>query len=141
MDRKYWTLLALGAAEGKALTPVQLQKTLFLLGQAFPEMEDFYDFVPYNYGPFDASIYEDAKILAQEGLVNIDTPNGCRWYVYSCTSAGLSHADQVVEDIPQEIWRFLIKIVDWIFPLSFSQIVSAVYRAYPQMKVNSVFEG
>ena len=67
MDRKYWTLLALGAAEGKALTPVKLQKTLFLLGQVFPKMEDFYNFVPYDYGPFNASIYEDAKILAQDG--------------------------------------------------------------------------
>ncbi len=141
MDRKDWTLLALGAAEGKALTPVQLQKTLFLLGHTFPEMEDFYNFVPYNYGPFNASIYEDAKILAQDGLVNIDTPSGRRWCVYSCTSAGLSHADQIVENIPQEISRFLKKIVDWIFPLSFSQIVSAVYAAYPEMKVNSVFEG
>ena len=43
MDRKYGTLLALGAAQGKALTPVQLQKTLFLLGESFPDkMENCY---------------------------------------------------------------------------------------------------
>lgn len=141
MDRKYWTLLALGAAQGKALTPVQLQKTLFLLGEAFPDkMKNFYNFEPYNYGPFDVDIYGDAKILAQEGLVNIDMPNGRRWCVYSCTSDGLIRVEQVAKNIPREVWQFLRKIVDWIFPLSFSQIVSAVYAAYPKMKVNSVFK-
>ena len=141
MDRKNWTLLALSAAHGKYLTPVQLQKSLFLLGKAFPEkMNNFYKFEPYNYGPFDAVIYEDAKILAQAGLVNINIPRGRRWCMYLCTSDGLIRAENAVENIPQEVWQFLEKIVDWIFPLSFSQIVSAVYAAYPEMKVNSVFK-
>src|SRR5439155_6656754 len=61
--RSAWVLLALLAAEGHSLTPVQLQKCLFLLGSRRPKDvgRDFYHFRPYDYGPFDVMGGGDRK--------------------------------------------------------------------------------
>ena len=142
MERKHWTLLTLGAANGQALTPVKMQKTLFILQRAFPDedLENFYDFKPYNYGPFDARIYQDAEDLAEEGLVNIITPRDRNWDTYSCTNDGVIFATRLSNNIPEKVWEYLKEVVEWILPLSFSEVVSAVYATYPDMKVNSIFQ-
>ncbi len=66
MKPQDWTLLAISAAKGRGLSPIQLQKSLFLLERRLSKEElgeQFYEFVPYNYGPFDVKIYQDAKYL------------------------------------------------------------------------------
>jgi hypothetical protein len=37
MKRALWTLLAISVANGKTLSPVQVQKSLFLLGRMLPD--------------------------------------------------------------------------------------------------------
>ena len=74
LQRKDWTLLAIALAGGLPLSPAQLQKAVFLFGEQMPKdvlPEDFYDFQPYNYGPFCRDVYTDAEELAAEGLVEI----------------------------------------------------------------------
>ena len=69
MTPKDWTLLVLASAGGP-LSPVQLQKTLFLidrnLSRAQRGVTRFYNFRAYDYGPFDSAIYTDAVILQTE---------------------------------------------------------------------------
>jgi uncharacterized protein YwgA len=78
MTPKDWTLLVIAAADPKPLQPVQLQKSLFLLGRNLsPEqlqVKEFYDFQPYDYGPFCSDIYSNAEKLSDEGLIRIDRP-------------------------------------------------------------------
>src|SRR5256885_12661208 len=78
MRRSRWVLLALLAAEGHSLNPVQLQKSLFLLGKRRPREvgKGFYHFRAYDYGPFDLAVYTDADELAEQGLVTIDRSMG-----------------------------------------------------------------
>ena len=66
VTRSDWTLLAICAGGFRGLSPVQLQKTLFLLGKQLPEAvtADFYDFQAYHYGPFDRTVYVDAERLS-----------------------------------------------------------------------------
>src|SRR5258707_9223608 len=73
MERPDWTLLATKFANQSGLSPVQLQKALFLLGKEMPKSvgDDYYHFVPHNYGPFAKDIYSDADALAREGLIAI----------------------------------------------------------------------
>ena len=49
MTRHDWLLLVLAAAEGDALSPLQLQKSLFLVGHGLAGLvsTDFYDFQPH----------------------------------------------------------------------------------------------
>ncbi|GAH73860.1 unnamed protein product, partial [marine sediment metagenome] len=73
MKKKDWILLALNCSEDKTLSPVQLQKSLFLLGHMFPDAvnNNFYNFIPYHYGPFCLKIYEDTDFLKLKDLINI----------------------------------------------------------------------
>ena len=73
MNRSDWALLAIASADGSSVSPVQLQKALFLLGEDLPKTktQSFYEFEPYHYGPFDQAVYSDAEKLSREGLVSI----------------------------------------------------------------------
>ena len=58
------------AAEGDPISPVQLQKVAFLVGQECADYmpTPYYKFEPYDYGPFSAKLYQDAEILEKQGL-------------------------------------------------------------------------
>jgi hypothetical protein len=140
MQREDWTLVAISSAGGDALTPVQLQKSLFLLGKGLPDEvgDGFYSFSPYNYGPFCGEIYADAEKLASEGFVRIEREVGRTWAEYAPTSAGLKRAEHLRKLAPRAS-GYLKEIVEWTRGLTFEQLVSAIYAAYPDQKVNSIF--
>jgi len=137
-----WTLLAIACAEGAPLTPVQLQKVLFLLGERQKKVvgSGFYHFRPYNYGPFSPDIYRDAETLESEGLVQIDRDAPQRtWALYRATPEGLRWAQELAATIPPVSSDYLRRLVEWARSLSFHQLVSAVYRAYPTQRARSIF--
>lgn len=141
MKRRYWALLAIAAGRETGLTPVQLQKALFLLGREcaneIGEPDDFYHFEPYDYGPFDVEVYEDARQLKAEGLITISPVPGRRWNCYRATPEGKGKADSTREKMPGGC---LQKQVDWVKSQRFSQLVRAIYEKYPEMAANSVFQ-
>ena len=141
MKPEEWTLLAINAAKEQGLSPVRLQKALFLLGRHLPSDlgESFYSFTPYNYGPFDSEIYEDARKLAAKGFININQSPGQRWVEYQITASGIQVASQLNQAAPQQVVEYLNTVVSWTLSLSFQQLVGAIYKMYPEFKVNSVF--
>lgn len=60
-------LIAEGHEQAFNKTPVQVQKTMFLMRQEAPALvgSGFYEFEAYNYGPFNAQIYNDLESLQQ----------------------------------------------------------------------------
>lgn len=142
MKRKDWNLLVLAAAKGKPLTPVQLQKVLFLIGQNVRVRfrRGFYKFIHYDYGPFDAAVYQDAELLEMDGKACIMPVPGRRWSKYAATPEGLETAQQLRKRLPQWVVDYVDDLVEWARPLSFQDIVRAIYKAYPEYKVNSVFQ-
>jgi uncharacterized phage-associated protein len=142
--RSDWALLAIAAARGELLTPVQLQKVLFLLGAQKPQDvgQPFYAFRPYNYGPFSSDVYLDADALEQEGLVRIDRSGpGRSWSVYRATPEGLDQATRLAAQLPADLSSYLDRLVQWARLLTFQQLVSAVYSAFPEQRANSIFVG
>lgn len=143
MNRKDWTLLAIATAKTKGLSPVQLQKTLFLLGK---EMSDavartgFYDFEPYHYGPFDRAVYTDAVQLAKGGEVEITQRAGENWNSYVATRDGEIRASWLAREVPAAV-AYLDRLVEWVQSQSFQGLVTAIYAKYPEMRANSVFQG
>ena len=91
MERQRWTLLAIDEAAPSGLSPVQLQKTLFLIGKNLTREvgDSYYSFVPYNYGPFDAHVYSDAEVLIKQGLVFETRSAGRSWSYYRSRKAGI----------------------------------------------------
>lgn len=132
-------LKIIAAARGESVTPAQLQKVAFLLGQEFPdEMPDnYYQFQKYDYGPFDVKIYRDAEKLQSKGLVSIAVNSRGGWKEYAATKKGLS---KTPEDVSEAVAEYIDQKVRWARGLSFQELVRAVYREFPAYRENSVFQ-
>jgi hypothetical protein len=138
------TLLALGMAEGNLLTPVQLQKAVFLLQKLLPPEiidGDSYDFVPYNYGPFCAEVYDDAVSMKDEDLVEVSRLPGRDYLVYAATSVGVDRSAGIAARLPDAVAQHAQTIVAWVRRQSFSSLVRAIYERYPEYRANSIFQG
>ena len=142
MNRQDWLLLVLASTE-KALTPVQLQKSLFLLEKTLSDNligEDYYQFEPYDYGPFDSSVYQDAEVLADEQLTAIVPSITGRWQEYSIRPEALDRVSEIKKDLPEDVQTYVRNLVNWTQSKSFSQLVRFIYEHYPEYKANSVFQ-
>jgi len=142
VQNKDLTLLVIASAKESGLSPVQLQKSLFLLGKAkVPGIpQDFYPFYAYNYGPFHPAVYSDADALAQEGLVML-APSGQGWSTYIITVAGKAKAEEVGKKLEKVTLGYIEQLVSWVKSLSFNELLRAVYAAYPDFRANSIFQG
>jgi uncharacterized protein len=138
MTRKDWTLLVIAAAGGHSLSPVQLQKALFLLGENLQLGAGFFHFTPYDYGPFDSAVYSEAEGLEREGLVRIETPP-YSYREYRATDEGRARAEALRPQLAEGVAGYVDQVVTWVRSRSFNDLVRAIYQAYPKMKANSVF--
>lgn len=142
MERKDWILLVTSCIDDGGLTPVQLQKSLFLLGQKINNISnfgEFYNFIAYDYGPFCLDIYRDAESLSSDGYINISRWSNERFDRYSITGKGIKLADQIKDQIPQEIYDYICEISKWVKALTFAQLIKTVYAEFPAFAKNSVF--
>ncbi|OGM28159.1 hypothetical protein A2962_02110 [Candidatus Woesebacteria bacterium RIFCSPLOWO2_01_FULL_39_61] len=140
MDKKSWLLLVVSSSGDTGLTPIQLQKSLFIIGQSL-KLKDFYDFVPYSYGPFDSQIYIDAETLSSENLINMTYENSHRYPKYEISSSGLDKVKEIKKQTKDDETEFVSKTVNFVKSLSFKQLLKIVYEAYPAYAVNSIFRG
>jgi hypothetical protein len=140
-SRDEFLLLALASAKDGRLTPLQIQKAMFLLKQEAAQFvgPDFYEFVPYNYGPFNSSIYDDLNLLAASGLVSIDQSQGRSWAMYTITGAGQQRADRIRQNVAPAIRDYTENVVTWIKSQSFASLLRSIYAKYPNFAINSVF--
>jgi hypothetical protein len=145
LDKKDWLLLVIAAAKGESVSLVQLQKALFLIGQNVDRQQlrckSFYDFRPYDYGPFDSGVYRDAERLQEEGGIVITEASPRTYREYLATAAGMEKAGSLKDQLDASTQDFLERVVKWVRSLPFSALLRAIYTAYPEMKVNSVFQG
>ena len=142
MDKLLYVLCGLTPAKGATHSPVQVQKLFFLLDKGLENFMDrpLFNFEPYDYGPFDQDVYHTLEKLAGEGLVEIDIESHGRWNTYILTPEGQQRGNELLKKLPDEVQRFIRNVSEFVRKLSFAQLVSAIYKAYPEMKVNSVFK-
>ncbi len=139
MTRREIVLAALAPAEGKPHTPVQVQKLLFLIDRELgPFIEGpHFDFSPYNYGPFDKRVYGVIENLADDGLAVVREDGSVR--TFALTDAGQAEGTRILQDLSFEARDYIGRISEFVRQLTFSELVSAIYKKYPEMRVNSVF--
>jgi len=140
MDRKETILAAFAAADGASHTPVQVQKLLFLIDREIPDFVGgvHFNFQPYNYGPFDVSLYDELAELGNENYVEIIPEHN--WMSYRLSDKGQGVGTALLKSLDPKAQNFIKQISVFVRSLTFSQLVSAIYKAYPDMKVNSVFQ-
>ena len=141
LTREDWLLLALSRSPGGAMSPVQIQKALFLFGQEVGDTVGtrYYSFVPYDYGPFDAAVYVDLRRMMHDGHVRGEWNPGRSWQNYTLTVCGRKAAHALEKEADARLIEFLGRIVVWVKGRSFSDLLRSIYAAYPEFAVNSVF--
>ena len=87
------TLMLAAFEAGKSpaeLSPVQAQKLFFLIDQNASHLcgGPHFHFTPYDYGPFDSSVYSELDALSLKGDVEI--VRSARYRTYRLTPKGLS---------------------------------------------------
>lgn len=141
MDRSSVVLAVLSVANGGEFSPVQMQKVFFLVDKNVAQHVGgpHFSFTPYDYGPFDKAVYQVVDGLQIKGLVESSEVAGYNWRNYRLTVPGQKEGEIAFSKLPQAAQVYLKELVKVVRSLSFAELVSAVYKAYPDMKANSVF--
>lgn len=144
MRRQDVLLAVLAASGGDPYSPAQIQKAMFLVDRNVSKLfaEGLkYNFVPYDYGPFDKQVYEDVHALASDGgHATVSAATGRRWNEYRATAQGVARGTELLNGMNEKTAAYIREVSTWVRSLTFSQLVSAIYREYPEMKENSVFQ-
>ena len=141
MEGKDVVLLMVDAIGG-VVTPVQLQKSVFLVSaeglDGIPK--PLYDFKPYHYGPFDRRVYNDAERLHQDGLVLRASSRGGTWTDTMIMRDGWESAQELRKGLPDKTIEGIDAIAGIVRSKSFPELVKHVYQKFPEYRENSVFQ-
>ena len=140
MTREELILAAMVPGGGYRYTPVQMQKLLFLIDRQIPGQVGgpHFHFEPYHYGPFDRSVYHELDHLAVRGLVAVEYNVSLR--TFALTSEGAARGSTALSMVLPDVQDFIVRASNFVRAQSFSSLVSAIYKAFPDMRVNSVFQ-
>lgn len=139
MTRQEYMLAALsGSGQSATFQPVHVQKLFFLIDREIAGLVGgpHFDFRPYDYGPFDSSVYSELDRMSKEGLIVISKGY---YRSYRLTDDGFEIGQRILKEMDPKASDFIERVSKWIRRLSFSQLVSAIYKRYPDMKAASVF--
>lgn len=130
MLKRQRVLLQLVKQADKAVTRMELIKWCFLLRNETPSGggSAFYDFVPYQYGPFSFSIYQELDKLVSQSYVK--TPDE--------KTVVLTALGDSVATVPPDVSRDIDAINTRFRGYSTNRLVEYVYTQYPSYTVNSV---
>jgi len=143
VNKKDIVLLTLSASGDNYHSSVQIQKLLFLIGKRVPKIisSPYFDFEPYAYGPFDKEVYEVLEQLNDDGDVEIFYDPVSRLTRYRVMSQGYAKGKEKLETLDSDTQSYLDRLSQCVRKLSFTELISAIYREFPEMKVNSIFKG
>lgn len=142
MNRRDFALAALAGARRNPFSPVQLQKLLFILDRNIGNRlgGSGFDFQPYHYGPFDRAVYTTLEQLQKEELAQISELQLSSRRQYALTDAGQRVGDELLGRLEPAAREYIVNVCEFVRSQSFAGLVSAIYKAYPEMKANSVFQ-
>ena len=141
MDQETLVLAAMSPARGAWHSPAQVQKLFFLIDRELGPLigGPFFAFRPHHYGPFDKKVYIVLESLAEQGHVNIDY-RSFSFRSYALTPRGLEAGKAALTGIDQAARDYIRRCSKFVRRLTFPELVSAIYKAYPEMRENSVFQ-
>lgn len=121
------TVLSLLVQADRPLSPTVFVKLVFLLRQETELGKDrsFYDFLPYNFGPFSFTLYWDLGSLRQNGYV---TPEEER---ISLCDRTRDLAEQETEGLPASIRTAVADVLGRYGTMNQRALVRDVYARYP----------
>ena len=141
MTRQEFVLMVMAAGYGDAHNSVQVQKLFFLVDRKVPQAVGgpYFTFVPDAYGPLDLDVYAELSAASAKGLVTINKERETV-RTYCLTSAGRAVGEAMLAKLAPPMAEYLKTLSAWVRRLRFEELVVAVYQAYPEMRVNGVFQ-
>ena len=142
MSVEQYVLAMLSTGGGQSFTPVQVQKFFFILDKEVPAGIGGakFDFQPYDDGPFDKKVYGVLENLASREQVIRSGDSSRSYQVYSTSGMGQKEGERLFGQFKAEIQQYAKEVSEFVLECSFTELVSAIYKKYPEMKVNSVFQ-
>lgn len=113
---------------GRNITRLHLMKLAFLLAKEESELESFYDFVPYHYGPFSFTLYHELDTLISEELIKAPNSRDLR------PTENVQYQEFTAPGkIKQKLAKFWLKYGS----LKTAPLIETVYAQYPWYTLNS----
>lgn len=127
------TILSLLTQVRRPLSPTVFVKLIFLLRQEtdLGSERTFYNFVPYDFGPFSFTLYWDLGSLRQNGYVTNEEER------IALCGRTLELAERRAEELPASIQSAVTEILARYGQLSQRALIREVYRRYPWFALNS----
>ncbi|MBP7722287.1 MAG: hypothetical protein KA155_07095 [Alphaproteobacteria bacterium] len=140
MNRSEYVLAVMALlGRSTSLTPAKIQKLFFILDREIPGniQGPRFNFTAYDYGPFDATVYQEIEGLEIAGLALIERGNPHK--IYKLSDAGFERGEELSQGFTPEIREYIQSIGTLVQSLSFQGLVSTIYQNYPEMRARSVF--
>lgn len=140
VDRPGWILLFLEAPSGPYPTDqIRVMKGMFLAGQipGHP-VSSLYAFDPYDYGPFDSTVYRDLDKLQLAGLIAVERSPGSARRNYALTPLGRDRARSLKGELPLEQVTAVADAKKKVTCLGFDDLLRQIYSEYPTYATQSV---
>jgi uncharacterized protein len=107
------------------------------VGQIGPvEWKNLFDFEPYDYGPFDSSVYRARDALVGKDLL-LRRPAG-RYSHYEITGEGRERAAVIASSIDTPTAEWLRNIGHWVTSKSFTELLREIYDRFPDYATKSI---
>jgi hypothetical protein len=132
-------LLIAGGASGRyEFDPIRAMKGCFIVHKSGrPEWRGQFAFRPYDYGPFDPSVYRARDALVQKGLV-AEQRRG-RYGAYSPTEAGQQRVEELRSDLSNREATWLERVGRYVTSRSFTDLLDEIYERFPEYAERSVY--
>ncbi len=145
ISREDWILLLLfaGGNRRKYNEPVsgrtRLMKELFLLGQWATEVEDFFEFRRYKFGPYSHEVLRSLDRFIESGIVQVTSGYGGE--IYSLTPDGVTYASSLYEKLDKRLRHKLVDVKIRYNHMPLPELLDHVYEEYPYYASESEYEG
>lgn len=148
-SRQLFVLAGMAATEEPVqFASIQIQKLFFLYDEKIRKdwgKSPYFDFKPYDFGPFDQMVYKDIEDLESKGLAEITSvqaPYQSRRKLHALSYRGFNLGKKILEGMPvserNQIRGVMRKLLEH---RNFGELVVSIYEEYPHMRANSRFHG
>ena len=124
------------------LTASQIQKFFFLLDFNLPKMCDlgpFFDYTPGDYGPYSKKLFKKYNELVELDYCRVVEVVGSGGKLYMLSAQGYKHSMNLNACLSPEVYVYISDVGKFVIGLSFTELVSSINKAYPEMALKTVF--
>jgi len=134
MKKQDWLLIYLSLpSQSPLMDPIRIMKGLFLFKMELgDELKEFYDFVPYLYGPCSFEIYSDLSKLQLDNFVDEISLPFSRWSYYRLSERGREVSEKLKNAANADLVLKLMDIKRRVMSLPFLSLLREIYKKYPE---------